>query len=111
VRFCGGLFPQKRPRTTSEQPNHFSWLTGGRGLIGLASTAARASLVVTMDTVYLVSENIAARRLFTEHLAENPEIEVLEYPWYCPDTKQKRFDASNLKLGDAVHCLFSRIRL
>jgi Xaa-Pro aminopeptidase len=69
--------------------NHFSWLTGGRGFIGLASTAACASLVVTMDKVYLVSENIEARRLFTEQLAENPEIEVLEYPWYYPDTKQK----------------------
>jgi Xaa-Pro aminopeptidase len=68
--------------------NHFSWLSGGRGFIGLASTAACASLVVTTDKVYLVSENIEARRLFKEQLAEDPRIEVLEYPWYSPDTRQ-----------------------
>jgi Xaa-Pro aminopeptidase len=72
--------------------NHFSWLTGGRGFIGLASTAACASLVVTMDKVYLISENIEARRLFKEQLAEDPRIEVLEYPWYCPDARQRLLD-------------------
>lgn len=69
--------------------NHFSWLTGGRGFIGLASTAACASLVVTLDKAYLVSENIEAQRLFKEQLAEDPRIEVLEYPWYSPDARQR----------------------
>jgi Xaa-Pro aminopeptidase len=72
--------------------NQFSWLTGGRGFIGLASTAACASLVVTMDKVYLVSENIEARRLFREQLAEDPRIEVLEYSWYSPDARQRLLD-------------------
>ncbi|MDR1587910.1 MAG: hypothetical protein LBS57_10680 [Treponema sp.] len=75
-----------------ENQNHFSWLTGGRGFIGIASTAACASLVIGMDRVYLVSDNIEARRLFGEQLSENPLIEILEYPWDKPEEKQKITD-------------------
>lgn len=72
--------------------NHFSWLTGGRGFIGIASAAACATLAVTMDRVYLLSENIEAQRLFKEQLGQNPQIDVLEYPWYCPNERQKILD-------------------
>ncbi len=64
--------------------NHFSWLTGGRGFIGLAATAACGSIIVTLDQVYLVAENIEATRLYKEQLQENPMIIVKEYPWHIP---------------------------
>jgi Xaa-Pro aminopeptidase len=69
--------------------NHFSWLTDGRAFIGLASTAACASMVVAMDKVYLVSDNIETQRLIKEQIPENSGIEVLEYPWYKPEQRQK----------------------
>lgn len=72
--------------------NHFSWLTGGRAFIGIASTGACATLIVTMDQVYLVAENIEAHRLFQEQLGQNPQICVVEYPWYCADERQKQID-------------------
>lgn len=69
--------------------NHFSWLTGGRGFIGLAATGACGSLIVTLDKVYLVAENIEATRLYKEQLGENPDIIVKEYPWQTPDKKME----------------------
>lgn len=77
---------------TITSQNHFSWLTGGRGFIGVAAVAACAALIVTMDRVYLLSENIEAQRLLKEQLGENPLIEVLEYPWYCPGERQNLMD-------------------
>lgn len=70
--------------------NHMSWLTGGRAFIGLASTGACATLIVTINHVYLVAENIEAQRLFNEQLGQNPQITVVEYPWYCPDERKKQ---------------------
>ncbi|MCG8499682.1 MAG: hypothetical protein MJB12_04640 [Firmicutes bacterium] len=46
--------------------NHFSWLTGGRGFIGLAATAACGVLMVTHDRVFLAGDNIEAARLYHE---------------------------------------------
>nr|WP_122012729.1 M24 family metallopeptidase [Maliibacterium massiliense] len=52
------------------QPN-FSWLScGGRGYVGFASEGACASLVVTPDKVYLLSNNIEVNRLLEEELAD-----------------------------------------
>lgn len=67
--------------------NHFSWLTGGRGFIGLASTAACGSLIITLDKVYLVADNIEVNRLYREQCGENPDIILKEYPWQSPREK------------------------
>lgn len=72
--------------------NHFSWLTGGRGFIGIASVGACAGLIITQDNVFLIAENIEAKRLWNEQLGKNPQITVLEYPWHCPNERQKRLD-------------------
>jgi Xaa-Pro dipeptidase len=69
--------------------NHFSWLTGGRGFIGLAATAACGSLVLTLDAVYLVAENIEVARLYKEQLSENPDVVVREYPWHIPGKRNE----------------------
>ncbi|MGE4276522.1 MAG: aminopeptidase P family N-terminal domain-containing protein, partial [Lawsonibacter sp.] len=43
---------------------NFSWLTGGRGFVGMAAVTACAVLVVTPRQVFLVTENIEAQRLW-----------------------------------------------
>lgn len=63
---------------------NFSFLTRGRGFIGLASVVACGSLLVTKENVYLISENIEAERLFNEQLGNNPAVTVEAYPWDEP---------------------------
>lgn len=68
----------------TEQPN-FSWLTcGSRGFLGLASTKACASLLVTQDNVYLLSNNIEGRRLMQEEGLE-AFCELRDVPWQQGD--------------------------
>jgi Xaa-Pro dipeptidase len=61
---------------------NFSFLTRGRGFIGLASTAACGSLFITLDRICLVSENIEIMRLYKEQLNANPSVEPIGYPWH-----------------------------
>lgn len=71
---------------------NFSWLTRGRGFIGLASVLACGSLFVTPSEVFLISENIEAERLYKEQLNSNPYIRIKSYPW---DDSSKRDDIMN----------------
>ena len=65
----------------SSQSN-FSWLSdGGRGHVALASEASVASFFVTLDEIYLVTNNIEAQRLRYEELG-NLDCQIREYPWY-----------------------------
>lgn len=68
---------------------NFSYFTRGRGFIGLASVMACASLIVTMEKIFLVAENIEASRLYTEQLDNEPSVVVCDYPW---DEPSKRAD-------------------
>ena len=63
---------------------NFSYLTRGRGFIGLASTAACGSLFITLDRIFLVSENIEIMRLYKEQLDSNPSVEPIGFPWNEP---------------------------
>ena len=67
--------------------SNFSWLTRGRGMIGLASVAACGSIVVTADNAYLVADNIEAERLYVEQLSQNPLIEMRDFPWNQPEKR------------------------
>lgn len=62
-----------------ERQNNFSWLTGGRGFIGLASEAACGSVLITKDSAYLISNNIEIKRLLNE---EAPGFKPLDFLWY-----------------------------
>ncbi len=68
---------------------NFSYFTRGRGFIGLASVMACASLIVTMEKIFLVAENIEASRLHIEQLDSEPSVVVCEFPW---DEPSKRDD-------------------
>lgn len=61
-----------------ERQNHFSWLTGGRGFIGLASETACGSILVTRDKAHLLTSNIEAGRLIAE---ECPGLSPATYAW------------------------------
>ena len=66
---------------------NFSWLTRGRGFIGLASVASCGGIFVTRSKAILVAENIEADRLYVEQLDANPEIEVRAFPWNKPERR------------------------
>ena len=61
----------------------FSWLTGGRGFIGLASEMSCGSLIISMDSVYLITNNIERPRLSAEEIEGLSDlIEFKSFPWY-----------------------------
>jgi len=68
---------------------NFSWLTRGRGFIGLASATACGSIFITATEAILVTDNIEADRLYTEQLDKNPEITVRAFPWDKPEERAK----------------------
>ena len=63
---------------------NFSFITRGRGFIGLASTVACGSLFITLNRICLVSENIEINRLYNEQLDANTCVEAISYPWNEP---------------------------
>ena len=69
-----------------EQAN-FSWLTGARGFIGLASEAACAGVLITRNDVFLISNNIEGNRLINEEIQY--DIKLIEFPWFDDKAEQK----------------------
>lgn len=69
------------------QPN-FHWLTGGRGFIGLNSESACATLLITKNDSFLLSNNIEGKRLVAEELKSR--FELVEFPWYDESRKEAK---------------------
>lgn len=67
--------------------SNFSYVTRGRGFIGLASVMACASLFVTNNRIVLIGENIDAKRLYEEQLMSNPDVELVLFPWDEPEKR------------------------
>jgi Xaa-Pro aminopeptidase len=63
---------------------NFSWLTGGRALVGLVSLEASGILAITGNEVYLIANNIEMPRLFSEELGNTSSVIKKEYPWQEP---------------------------
>jgi Xaa-Pro dipeptidase len=64
---------------------NFAWLTGGgSNRVGMATDVGGASLLVTLDGCYLVTDEIEAPRLLEEELT-GLDIRPLVYPWHQPD--------------------------
>lgn len=70
---------------------NFSYVTRGRGFIGLASIASCCSLILTMDEVYIVSDNIESNRLIVDQIGQDKFVKVLDYPWNNPQQKDELF--------------------
>lgn len=64
----------------TSQPS-FSWLTGGRGHVNLASEGASGQIVVTPSSIFLITNNIECARLKTEEGC-NVFDQVLSYYWF-----------------------------
>jgi len=62
----------------------FSWLTSGRGYIGIASEGSCGKVLITLDDVVVISNNIEQNRLREEELAKLP-LKVLSFNWYETD--------------------------
>ena len=72
-----------------DSQKNFSYLTGGNGYIGFASTASCATIIVTLKKLYLVANNIESQRLYEEQLDKNKDVVIMEYPWYEESKKQE----------------------
>lgn len=66
----------------------FSWLTGGRGFIGIASENSCASILVTSDAAYLLANNIESGRLADEEV-NGQLLTFKEFPWFQESEKQR----------------------
>lgn len=67
-----------------EKQENFSWITGGRGFIGLASVQACASILIGKERAYLIASNIELSRLQEEQKCGSKYLIAYEYPWYEP---------------------------
>lgn len=74
------------PGLVINNQNNFSWLTGGRGFIGIVAEKSICSILVTSDRVYFITDNIEVQRLKDEEIGDI-KAEFLVYPWY--DTSKK----------------------
>ena len=73
----------------SSQAN-FAWLTGGgNNYVYLGDAAGEASLLVTQDQAYLLTNNIELRRLLEEEVAGLP-FEPVDWKWYRRDEANER---------------------
>jgi Xaa-Pro aminopeptidase len=72
----------------SSQGN-FSWLSdGGRGHVAMATDSSVGSFFITLDKIYLITNNIEAQRLKEEELS-NLSYELKEHPWHDNSKKDQ----------------------
>ncbi len=75
------LKSKKLPYALINNQLNFSWLTGGRGYISFAAEKACCSILVTAEKVYVIANNIEAKRLEKEEL-KDLDAEYIVFPWY-----------------------------
>ena len=73
----------------SSQAN-FAWLTGGgNNYVYVGDAAGEASLLVTQDQAYILTNNIELRRLLEEEVEGLP-FEPVDWKWYRRDEANER---------------------
>jgi Xaa-Pro dipeptidase len=78
-------------------PANFAWYTGGAdNRVDHSSPLGVASVLVTGEAEYVVTDNIEAGRM---HGEETPGFEVVEYPWYEGPERTLRELTGGLPLG------------
>lgn len=76
---------------------NFLWLTGGRPYVNITAPKACADLVVTVNKVYLLTNNIEEKRLAHEEILGLP-MEIIAYNWWEETAyEDKLFDISREK--------------
>lgn len=86
---------KEHPLIVIERQENFSWLTQGRGHIGLASEIACGSLLVSEEEINLISNNIELKRLIEEEAAVC--VTGHAFSWY--DDGQKKDILAKLTAG------------
>ena len=62
---------------------NFSWLTaGGLNLVGITTEVGAASLLITEQRKYVITNNIEAPRMAAEENLEAQGYEIRSFPWY-----------------------------
>jgi len=76
-----------------ESQANYSWLTGGRGFVGFASEDSCASVLVTRDKAYVLTNRIEAGRIKDEE-TEGLEgsVEFVCSEWHTPSQKGRQID-------------------
>ena len=70
-----------------KKQNNISWLLGGRTHVNLASVDGVVELVLNDQGLYLISNNIEAKRVVNEEF--QAEVIVKNYPWYDVNSRQE----------------------
>lgn len=84
----------------SSQPN-FSWLTnGGRGHVALSTVLSEASIFITQDEIFIITNNIEAQRLKDEEIDAELQFKLLEYHWF--DSKEREGFITDLTEGKNI---------
>lgn len=66
---------------------NFSWLTaGGKSVVTISNEDGVATLLITHDKAYAITNNIEEGRLRDEELLEELGFELIVQPWYQEDT-------------------------
>ncbi|NUU95567.1 hypothetical protein XO10_04620 [Marinitoga sp. 1135] len=59
--------------------SNFSWLFHGKGWISISHELSCASILITKDNIYVITNNIESKRLKKE---ENVNFKIIEYNWF-----------------------------
>lgn len=65
---------------------NFSWLTGGRGFIGLASENCCFSMMVCKDSVHIIANNIEVNRVCNEEMG-GIKVDKHIYDWFDDESR------------------------
>lgn len=81
---------------------NFSWMTGGGlNLVGITTEMGAASLLITRDAKFVISNNIEAPRMIHEERLEEQGFAVADFPW--PEDREVAI-VRELSGGEQVGC-------
>ncbi len=83
--------------------DNFSWITcGGRGWVGKDTESSVASVLVTKDRVFLISNNIEIERLLREEVKKDI-FEPVFYKWYEPQSSALERIIVGMKIASDIY--------
>lgn len=75
----------------------FSWLTGGRGFIGMATESACVKLLVTSQSIYVIANNIESERIEKEEIFIDSHVfKFITYDWFDPNGEATALASTNI---------------
>jgi Xaa-Pro dipeptidase len=84
--------------------NNFSWLTGSRGFIGIATEKSCCTILITLFNLYFIINNIEVNRFKDEEFSDIAG-DIIVYPWF---NEEKKFEIIGSILSGGI-CLDDEI--